>query len=166
MRLGIISDSHGVESVIKEGILQMGKIDLVFFAGDGIKDAEKVSKELGIEMIAVSGNCDYSSVEPTEKILETGSKRILLTHGHRYDVKHRLSKLYYRAKEIEADIVIFGHTHEPQNFVERGVLFFNPGSITIPRGRNPRTFGIINIEEDGRVWSEIFNLDKCMVNTR
>jgi predicted phosphodiesterase len=50
--------------------------------------------------------------------------------------------------------------------VERGILFFNPGSITIPRGRNPRTFGIIDIEEDGRVWSEIFNLDKCMVNTR
>ncbi len=42
--------------------------------------------------------------------------------------------------------VVFGHSHEPYNQVENGVLLFNPGSPT-ERRRQPRpSYGLLTIE--------------------
>ena len=42
--------------------------------------------------------------------------------------------------------VVFGHSHEPYNNVQRGVLLFNPGSPT-ERRRQPRpSYGFLTIE--------------------
>jgi len=50
--------------------------------------------------------------------------------------------------------VVFGHSHEPYNNVQRGVLLFNPGSPT-ERRRQPRpSYGFLTIE-NGLVRGEI-----------
>lgn len=160
LRLLIISDSHGNKDLVKEIIMETTKIDYVLFAGDGIKEIKQISSETDIEIIAVSGNCDNFSKGSSERLIVICGKRIFLTHGHKYNVKFGLDKLFYRAKELKADIVIFGHTHKPESFIEKGVLFFNPGSILFSIGRETGTFGIINIEENGKVHNEIIELHK------
>jgi predicted phosphodiesterase len=53
--------------------------------------------------------------------------------------------------------VVFGHSHEPYNDVQRGVLLFNPGSPT-ERRRQPRpSYGFLTIE-DGLVRGQIVYL--------
>jgi putative phosphoesterase len=56
-----------------------------------------------------------------------------------------------------ADIIVFGHTHLPLNAEEDGVLLFNPGSATYPRGSVP-TFGLITVLGKNNIQAEIIEL--------
>ena len=38
-----------------------------------------------------------------------------------------INNLFYKALESNANIVFFGHTHNPTYFMEKGILFLNPG---------------------------------------
>jgi putative phosphoesterase len=79
--------------------------------------------------------------------MEIAGKRILLTHGHLYGVKKGLLNLYYRGKEVEADLVVFGHTHAWTLEKMEDILLFNPGSASRPRKTNP-TLGLIIINKE------------------
>ena len=68
-------------------------------------------------------------------MLEIQNKKILLTHGHRYRVKYGYDRLLSRAKEISADIVVFGHTHVPENTYIDNILLFNPKLHTAEKWR-------------------------------
>jgi len=48
-------------------------------------------------------------------------------------VKSGVESLKKKAKELDIDIVVFGHTHTPYRDQEDGMLFLNPGSASIPR---------------------------------
>ena len=37
--------------------------------------------------------------------------------------------LYYKALEINANYVLFGHTHFQEKFEKGGITFINPGSL-------------------------------------
>ncbi|NPV27176.1 MAG: metallophosphoesterase [Firmicutes bacterium] len=147
MRIGVLSDSHGNLNLARQAFDQMGKIDLLLHAGDYYADAWKLAKDGGIPVKAVTGNCDFHSPGPQEEIVQAGKKRILLTHGHAYRVKYSYLSLFYRAKELEVDVVVFGHTHIAEYQVMEGVVLFNPGSIALPR-RGKATFGIITCEQE------------------
>ncbi|MFO7886902.1 MAG: metallophosphoesterase [Eubacteriales bacterium] len=147
MRIVVISDTHRcVNKLINN--LKNEKLDLIIHLGDYIRDAEIIENELGFEIIKVKGNCDISELdEQDEIILNIKDKKILVTHGHKYNVKFTLDNLHYRVEEIEADIVLFGHTHKPFNQNINDVLFFNPGSPTNPRNTPDKTYGIIDIDD-------------------
>ncbi len=67
----------------------------------------------------------------------------MCTHGHKYGVKSGRGRLYQAAVEKEAQLVLFGHTHEAEEFTMEGIRFFNPGSVG--RGME-RTYGVLYIE--------------------
>ena len=69
--------------------------------------------------------------------------KILLTHGHYEHVKFGLERLKLKAKLNEADICIFGHTHERYMMVDQGILFINPGSL----GDYHRSYAIYENEQ-------------------
>ena len=46
--------------------------------------------------------------------------------------------------EAEADIILFGHTHQAECFTKEGVWLMNPGACG-PRG----TYGVITLEKGG-----------------
>lgn len=151
MRIIVISDSHNavlnshIESMKKEGIF-----DLLIHLGDNYRDADKFAQRLNIDKVyKVFGNCDfYYTNDGTvlEEVIE--GKKIIMTHGHKYNVKVGLSKILEFAKEKNADLVLYGHTHKALNQMMDNILFFNPGSTTHPREGSP-SFGIINITQDG-----------------
>ena len=58
-------------------------------------------------------------------------------------------KLRYKALEIGADIVLYGHTHIGKIDFEEGIWYINPGSASVPRDGG-RSFAIINIRRKHR----------------
>ncbi|MBQ9384212.1 MAG: metallophosphoesterase family protein, partial [Ruminiclostridium sp.] len=46
---------------------------------------------------------------------------------------------------------LFGHTHVPVNEMSNGILLFNPGSTSLPRGGNKPTYGKITVDESGNI---------------
>ena len=68
-----------------------------------------------------------------------------VTHGHLYDVKQSPMKLVYRAKELGATIVCFGHSHVlGAEFID-DIFFVNPGSLKKPRRIKEKSFVTITI---------------------
>lgn len=156
MRIGVISDTHRItRNIIEE--LKEKPFDLIIHLGDFIKDAEKIEEILEVEVIKIKGNCDFMEFDGDEELIKIlGDKKFLLTHGHKYRVKYTLDNLYYKAKELEVDVVLFGHTHNSFNENIEGILFFNPGSPSNPRGSFDKTYGIIEI--DGLIDSRIIHI--------
>jgi putative phosphoesterase len=145
MRIGVLSDSHGSLRRAEQAVSLMGKIDLLLHAGDFYRDGLHLGRIFQVETKAVVGNCDRGTQGPVEEILEVADHRILLTHGHLYGVKFGLMRLYYRALEVEAGIVVFGHTHVPMAEEVEGVYFLNPGSVAYPRVKGKYTCAVLEI---------------------
>jgi putative phosphoesterase len=51
--------------------------------------------------------------------------------------------LHYKAREVGANVVCFGHSHIAGAELMDGVLFINPGSMLLPRMRKERTYAIL-----------------------
>ena len=55
--------------------------------------------------------------------------KVVLTHGHLFDVKRNMNTIYTMGVEKAADMVIFGHTHIQHLSEFKGIIFVNPGAI-------------------------------------
>lgn len=96
------------------------------------------------KIIAVRGNCDsevdqmllsFPVMASWQQIL-TEQRRLFLTHGHEYN-PNNLPPLN------ENDVLVYGHTHIPQAEKTGDIYCFNPGSISLPKGGYPPSFGIL-----------------------
>jgi len=146
------SDSHGVE--IPQKLLNIIKENnYVFFLGDGIQKLGDVLFHKNLYI--VNGNCDYPTFKD-EEILEIDGLRILLTHGHKYHVKSSLLSLKLHAKELNCDVVFYGHTHFPQIVEDEGITFICPGSTGESYYGDPTyAYCVIN---NGKIISQIVNI--------
>ncbi len=152
MKILVLSDTHGDTNKAEEAIRSNKEIGLIIHLGDYFRDAQKLSNifpQIPIEYIY--GNSDFMIEDvPAEKMLEINGKRIFITHGHRYSVKWDYDKLYKKAEEMNADLLLFGHTHIP-DLIERGkYCVLNPGSTSDPRDDSNESYAIIEIE-DGKI---------------
>ncbi|MDI6894998.1 MAG: metallophosphoesterase [Bacillota bacterium] len=147
MRIGVLSDTHGNLALVHRVVEEMGSVDLLLHAGDYYEDSCRLA-EWGVRVVGVVGNCDCRVDGPAERLVQVGGKRLLLTHGHRYRVKQDFRTLLSRARELNADAVVFGHTHRAEAFWLGKVLFFNPGSLHAPCGDGP-SYGVLVVGEDG-----------------
>ena len=131
MKFIIFSDSHGVsENMIRA--VQKEKPDLCFFLGDGERDLDTLQRRFPrLPVNAVRGNCDVFSTLPQTLVCAAGGIKLFATHGHLYGVKHDpiYRELCEAALDADADVVLFGHTHEPFRDHTMGMTLLNPGSI-------------------------------------
>lgn len=148
-KIGIISDSHHSEENLIKVIEKLQDADMILHLGDNIDDCDIIRRMLDVEVYGVLGNCDIGKVGLKDQLLIIEDKRIFITHGHKHNVKHSLNRLFYKALELDADLVLFGHTHYALKTIEDNIIFFNPGSITSPRGRKDKTYGILEIDANG-----------------
>jgi putative phosphoesterase len=159
VKILVVSDTHGAifESIVKP-MQDEKNIDLMIHCGDNYRDAEKLSELLGVkEYYRVPGNCDFNLHNESNLLcLKIGGKHVIITHGHLQHVKDGLDELKGVAKEKNADIVLYGHTHIAHEEIHNNVLFFNPGSTIMPKYGNP-SYGIIEIKSDN-VLSKILNI--------
>lgn len=151
MKIAVISDSHYIISSVEAVKEHLKDVDVILHCGDGAPDLKELTKDLDVESYGVRGNCDITNEYPSERILELGGKTIFMCHGHRYGVKSSYNNIYYKGKECNADIVLFGHSHLKTIMRENGLVLMNPGSITSPAMGNKKSMGFIIIEENKEI---------------
>lgn len=144
MRILVVSDTHGDSRSLHKVLLAQSTADVVIHLGDGASDIQTVKYDFPNKMfIQVKGNCDFASSLPEKEIVTLADKRIFCTHGHIYDVKWDSDKIISVAKQNDANILLFGHTHIPiANYID-GLYVLNPGSLKGFGG----TYGYIDITE-------------------
>lgn len=147
MKLLILSDSHSAFGLMQR-FTEYVNPNVIIHLGDYVRDADALSVEYpNIRFLQVAGNCDKYRVSPDypEVRLETvGGIRILMTHGHLHNVKLYTWKLISEAQKCQADVVLYGHTHQQECFqLEDRLWVMNPGSCSYYGG----TAGLIEIED-------------------
>lgn len=148
----IVSDSHGLNIHLEEAIANMGDdLDLMIHLGDSQCSEETIRQMVSCPVEMVKGNSDRVCSLPEYELVEIGSHKALLTHGHIQGGRWGIGAMKEMARENGADIVMFGHIHEPIVEIDPEITVLNPGSITLPRqeGRRP-TYLVMTIEDDGR----------------
>ncbi|MFZ3588366.1 metallophosphoesterase [Bacillus sp. DJP31] len=143
MNVLIISDSHGLEEELFQIKQKYGmSVDYMIHCGDSELpfDHEAIDG-----FTVVRGNCDLDQNLPNDRLLDFTTSKIFATHGHLYNVKMTLMNLHYRAEELGANIVCFGHSHLAGSEKIDQTVFINPGSIHLPRGRRDKTYCILEL---------------------
>jgi putative phosphoesterase len=152
MRIAVLADTHvnRFEHLPRKIIDALSTVDLIIHAGDftDVQVLEKLKQLRGVK--AVHGNMDskeLKTVLPVKEIVEIENKRIGITHGSGgpWGIEERVRKMF---ESDRIDIIVYGHSHRPQNKVINDILFFNPGKAT-------DSFGILTI--DGGAQGEIIN---------
>ena len=161
MELLVVSDTHGRSDRLEEVLRRTGT-DTLLFLGDGLRDLDVID-EARVTVRAVRGNCDWFSAAaaPQLRLEIFGAYRILMMHGHTAGVKASLAVAIDTALDNEADVLLYGHTHEPfekmllpDTVLENGrvlkkpLLIVCPGSLGEPR-RGAPTFATLTIRANG-----------------
>ncbi|MEO1782085.1 metallophosphoesterase [Enterococcus diestrammenae] len=144
----VVSDSHGDRQILVD-ILEkfQDRVSLLIHCGDSELPA---ADPLFNVYQVVGGNCDFDSGYHERRILQTNLDRIYVTHGHLSNVRFGLSEIAYEAREQDATIVLFGHTHQIGCEVVQHRLYLNPGSISQPRGPiQKKAFAVIEATKAG-----------------
>ena len=145
MLIGLISDTHITEKRGKLPEKVIGKfngVDLIIHAGDITQQKVLDELETLAPVIAVLGNNDKLDLNETE-VIEVENFKIAVNHGTKYS--NDFNKLSELARELNADVLITGHTHRPHCEIIDDVLFINPGSSNRPI-RSDASIAKLNID--------------------
>jgi putative phosphoesterase len=151
MRIGVISDTHGL--LRPEALKELRGSEHILHAGDvGSPDILDALREVA-PVSAIRGNVDEAGpcrhLPPTELVELAGHDIYMLHDVHMLDLNPE-------AAGISA--IVFGHSHKPMIERRRGVLFVNPGSAGPRRFQLPVTLAWLDIEATG-VRARIVHLD-------
>lgn len=156
MRVFVVSDTHGSNGFLNKALEEVGHVDYFLHMGDLEGSEYFIDAFVECPKKMIAGNNDFSADFEDELEFELEGHRIFMTHGHRYGVYAGVERLYMEGVERGADIILFGHTHQP--FLEEinDTLILNPGSISLPRqkGRRP-SYAIMDLKENGEVEVEV-----------
>jgi hypothetical protein len=137
MLIGLISDTHIPDRAreLPEKVIEaFENVELIIHAGD--LTSPKVIEELEniAPVMAVQGNMDrVNGIDlPKAKVIEAEGLRIGVVHGEVYP-RADTDQLLYLAKQLDVDILVSGHSHQPKIEQKGGVLLVNPGSPIVPR---------------------------------
>ncbi len=159
MKLLIISDIHGSYYYAKkiEEINEREKPDQIILLGDlyyhgprnDLTQEYNPMKVAGIlndlkdKLRSVKGNCDAEvdemisdfKLEPNIKMNVNG-KNVFFTHGHIYNMDN--------LPDEKIDILFYGHFHTGFIQEENGIIFANPGSISLPKNNTKHSYIIFD----------------------
>lgn len=162
MKYVIASDLHGSVVYTKKlaEAFEREKGDLLILLGDiyyhgprnplpegyDPKGVAEILNAMADRLVVLKGNCDsqvdtlisdFGFIE--DMLVSVGGKTVFLTHGHVFnkDVPPK----------TRVSAVLYGHFHT--GFIERenGVLYGNPGSVSLPKNGTPRSY--FTLEEKG-----------------
>lgn len=158
MKYLIVSDIHGsgyYANKIKE-IEKKENPDKIILLGDlyyhgprnpltekyGPMEVAGILNDLSDKILCTRGNCDADVDEMISDFkfqdnirLTIGNLKFFFSHGH-----------YYNSDNIpeNADVVVYGHFHTGFIKEEYGIIFANPGSISLPKNDTAHSYMIID----------------------
>ena len=159
MKLLIVSDIHGSgyyadklkDIAIKENPDKIILLGDIYYHGprneltqeyNPMHVAEILNKMKDV-IFCVRGNCDaevdemisqFSFNDEIEMII--GNKVVLFTHGHKYNMDNLPKK--------NIDVLVYGHFHTGFIKSQDGILFLNPGSMSLPKENTKHSYIIWN----------------------
>ncbi len=122
---------HGPRNDLPEGYAPKEVISLL----NGVRE----------ELICVRGNCDTEvdqmvlnfPILSDSALLLLGDRTIFATHGHRYNLQNL-------PPMKKGDVLLHGHTHVPAAEARDGILYLNPGSVSIPKEGSERGYFLLD----------------------
>lgn len=145
MRLGIISDTHGL--LRPEVFEAFRRVDLILHAGD-VGSIDLLTELEAIAPVeAVYGNTDGFDLRA--RLPQVVSRRIegidfVVTHG---DQLGSPTPVKLQAAFPSAEVIIYGHTHRPLlTTLDMVVTVMNPGGAGPRRFDLPPSVGIMELE--------------------
>jgi putative phosphoesterase len=149
--LGVLSDSHGNVEAWDAACALFGAADGILHAGDVLAQADTELadriNDCRIPVVIARGNADGGA----EKFLRTPllplvslfweGRTVLLAHGTDFPT-FRTAALRARAA-----LAISGHTHIATLVREEETIFLNPGSCSLPLGRDPASVAMVFAHE-------------------
>lgn len=163
MKIGIMSDTHGSLVYLEKALETLTGCDILLHAGDvlyhgprndlptGYNPKGVIAKINDLDNILIArGNCDADvdqmvinhPIQGPYVLSQFGELRILVNHGY-VDSKEETIK---KAKSMGADILVLGHTHVKELYVDENLIVINPGSTSIPKDGS-HSVAIIDINE-------------------
>ncbi|MBP3437622.1 MAG: phosphodiesterase [Clostridia bacterium] len=164
MKIMVASDIHGSAFYTKKAVeaFLREKADKLLLLGDILyhgprndlpkdyapKEVISLLSPLKEKILCVRGNCDAEvdqmvlpfPIMAEYCLLSLGEKTVFATHGHHF----HLDNLPPLAK---GDILLHGHTHIPACLERNGVVYWNPGSVSIPKENSPHGYMVISEKE-------------------
>ena len=151
MKVGVVSDTHGL---LRPEVLKALKgVDRILHLGDVGRPTVLQALEKIAPVTAIRGNVDRQG--PCARLAETD---VLLIEGSFIYMLHDLKTLHLDPATAKFSAVLHGHTHVPNFYTKKGVLYFNPGSCGPRRFELPVTIGVMEITA-GEIRPKIVTLD-------
>jgi putative phosphoesterase len=155
MKIGIISDTHGL--LRPEVLPALAGVERILHLGDVgkisiLKELEKIAP-----VTAIRGNVDREG--PCAKLPET---EVALVADRYVYMLHDLKTLHLDPAADKFAAVLYGHTHLPNFFRKKGVLYFNPGSCGPRRVEFSVTVGLLTMDGEGELAAEIVALNPAI----
>ena len=151
MKIGVVSDTHGL--LRPEVAPALKGVDRILHLGDVGKPSILEALNEIAPVTAVRGNVDREG--PCAKLPET---EVALIEGRYIYMLHDLKTLHLDPAAGKFAAVLSGHTHVPNYFSKKGVLYFNPGSCGPRRFELPITIGLLTLTPKGDLQPKIVYL--------
>ena len=175
MKLLVVSDIHGSAYYAEKipEIFEKEKADKIIVLGDlyyhgprnpltkdysPMKVAE-ILNSLKDSLEVIKGNCDAEVDEMISEfkfkehlLLDVNNLKVYFTHGH----KNNMDNL----PDEQIDMMVYGHFHTGFIVKKDGIIFANPGSISLPKDNTKNSYLILDKESivlkdiDGNVIDE------------
>lgn len=146
-RVGLISDTHGL---LRDGAMEaLRGSELIIHAGDVGKPEILIALRQIAPVIAVKGNIDrgsWASELPATAMVEAGPATIYVLHD--------IQQLDLDPAAAGIQIVVSGHSHQPNRRERSGILYINPGSAGPRRFQLPVT--VARLDLTSTPWSVTF----------
>lgn len=161
-RLGVLSDTHGSLPAWNDALSIFKEVDAILHAGDILyhgprnmipggytpADLATAIREYKGTLLIARGNCDsdadlmmINKAVPSYIYTWWNGRKILMMHGDNFPLFRQM------ALDNEVDLAISGHTHIASVIRENQTLFLNPGSTTIPKGKDPASVAVVEEDE-------------------
>lgn len=164
--LVICSDTHGTErpALTDQLAADIEQADMVVHAGDFTTEAVLDGfHDTSERLVAVHGNADDPGVRsrlPQATTVEYEGVRIAVTHTR----SGGQMALGVFGRSRDADLVVFGHSHQPTTTDTGDVILLNPGSHAQPRGNRPG-YAVLEGTETGGLTGQIQAPDGTTIDT-
>jgi putative phosphoesterase len=123
-------EGHGLEGRTAEAVRAA---DVVAHTGDfTTPKVHEAFSSIAERFQAVSGNNDAAALAshlPARTVFRAEGLDVAMVHGH----DHSEQALSLLGREVEADLVAYGHSHRPRVQTTASITLLNPGSHTTPR---------------------------------
>ena len=171
MKYLVVSDIHGSLSgaeILKESF-KYHQADAILCLGDILyhgprndlpsdyapKKVIEMLNSISDSILCVRGNCDCEVDQMVldfpcladYSVLDINGLFIYCTHGHLEPVKLKMG-----------DILLCGHTHVPTLEDRDGIIYMNPGSVSIPKENSPHSYMIL--EDCVFTWKDLETLSQ------